>query len=606
MKFSLLFSLIILLFNNLYPQNYQSVVAQIGNDKITTKEFKLRLELSPYIPENQNINPDSIKYDFLYSWIAEKLWSDEAERLGISNTEKFKFYFNPLEDLFVRDALFKKEIEQKVSLNGNDINNGIMKSQVKLYTQMVIASDSANIFNFYKKTNAGMNFDSLISINKNLSSKDIEVKLGSLADEEIEDSVYSLKINQFTRPIKSEIGWVLFRLKDKILTPIDITNKETIRKIEDVVKERRIRNRYEQYLKELLSKITININPEPFNFIANSIWLNLKKHTSSENKPNYFELTEADCEYIINSTPKSRLDETLFNIADKKISNESFLSQLAFDGFSTDKLDSVAVLKKLEKRVKQFVESQLITNEAYSQQLNLSEAVRNDLSKWREKYLAQFYFVSVLDSIKTSENDVYNFYLNQLQEKSNLQLVNVRILTLKDLDTVAVVLDEIKSGKDFGEIVKAYGRTDSLVNILGETNLRPIISLGYIGSIVTNLKINEIYGPVQRQNSYSLLQVIERKEPDDSVQVSFESIKNQLKEKLRLKLLEDKLNETTATLAERNDVKIFSDKVNAIKNPEIPMFLHRLMGFGGRIAGMPLVTPFSGWIKNINKQKLFP
>jgi parvulin-like peptidyl-prolyl isomerase len=451
-----------------------------------------------------------------------------------------------------------------------------------------------------------MNFDSLISINKNLSSKDIEVKLGSLADEEIEDLVYSLKINQFTQPIKSEIGWVLFRLKDKILTPIDITNKETIRKIEDVVKERRIRNRYEQYLKELLSKITININPEPFNFIANNIWLNLKKHTSNENKPNYFELTEADFEYIINFSSKSRLDESLFNIADKKISNESFLSQLAFDGFSTDKLDSVAVLKKLEKRVKQFVESQLITNEAYSQQLNLSEAVRNDLSKWREKYLAKFYFVSVLDSIKTSENDVYNFYLNQLQEKSNLQLVNVRILTLKDLDTIAVVLDEIKSGKDFGEIVKTYGRTDSLVNILGETNLRPIISLGYIGSIVTNLKINEIYGPVQRQNSYSLLQVIERKEPNDSVQVSFESIKNQLKEKLRLKLLADKLNETTAKLAERNDVKIFSDQVSAIKNPEIPMFLHRLMGFGGRIAGMPLVTPFSGWIKNINKQKLFP
>ncbi len=606
MKSSLLISLIILLFNNLYPQNDLSVVAQIGNDKITAKEFKLRLELSPYIPENQNIHPDSTKYDFLYSWIAEKLWSDEAERLGISNTEKFKFYFKPLEDLFVRDALFKKEIEQKVSLNGNDINNGIMKYQAKLNTQMVIASDSANIFNFYKKINAGMNFDSLISINKNLSSKDIEVKLGSLADEEIEDLVYSLKINQFTQSIKSDIGWVLFRLKDKILTPIDITNKETIRKIEDTIKERRIRNRYEQYLKELLSNITININPEPFNFIANSIWLNLKKHTSNENKPNYFELTESDFEYIISSTPKSKLDETLFNIADKKISNESFLSQLAFGGFSTDKLDSVAVLKKLEKRVKQFVESQLITKEAYSQQLNLSEAVRNDLSKWREKYLAQFYFVSVLDSIETSENDVYNFYLNQSQEKSNLQLVNVRILTLKDLDTIAVVLDEIKSGKDFGEIVKAYGRTDSLVNILGETNLRPIISLGYIGSIVGNLKINEIYGPVQRQNSYSLLQVIERKEPDDSVQVSFESIKNQLKEKLRLKLLADRLNETTAKLAERNDVKIFSDQVNAIKNPEIPMFLHRLMGFGGRIAGMPLVTPFSGWIKNINKQKLFP
>lgn len=599
-------SFIIILVNSAFSQTDQSVVAEVGNHKITAQEFKLRMELSPYLPEYKNIDPDSVKYDFLYSWIAEKLWADEAERLGFENTDKFKFYFNPLEDLFVRDALFKKEVEQKVFLNANDINNGIMKSQVKLNTQMIIAIDSSSIFNLYNKIKSGLNFDSVIASNKNFSSRNIDIQLGTLADEEIEDSLYSLNIDQFTQPIKSENGWVLFKLNNKVLTPIDLTNKETVKKIENLIKDRRIRKRYGQYLKELLSNITIKINPEAFNFVAEMVWGNIKKHSSTENKANYYELTENDFKNIINTSPTSKLNQPLFNIENNKITIESFLSQLAFDGFSSDRLDSIFILQKLQKKAKDFVEKKLITNEAYAQQLNLNQDVRNDLSLWREKYLSQFYFVTVLDSINVSEDELYNFYLSELQDKFNMQLVNVRILTLDNLDSIAVVLEQIKDGKDFGEILKSYGRTDPLVNILGETNLRPLISLGEVGNLIANLKQNEIYGPIQRNNSYSLFQLIEKKAPDDSVKVSFDSIKNQLKDKLRTKILTEKLNNKTALLAEQNNVKIHSDIVNGIKNVEIPMFVHRLMGFGGRIAGVPLVMPFSGWIKEVNKKNLFP
>jgi hypothetical protein len=65
-----------------FPQQIENTVAQIGSEKISSQEFKLRFELSPYIPSNKHIDPDSIKYDFLYSLIAEKLWAKEAEDLG--------------------------------------------------------------------------------------------------------------------------------------------------------------------------------------------------------------------------------------------------------------------------------------------------------------------------------------------------------------------------------------------------------------------------------------------------------------------------------------------------------------------------------------------
>ncbi|MCK7516314.1 MAG: hypothetical protein MZV64_00585 [Ignavibacteriales bacterium] len=53
---------------------------------------------------------------------------------------------------------------------------------------------------------------------------------------------------------------------------------------------------------------------------------------------------------------------------------------------------------------------------------------------------------------------------------------------------IAEILSKINSGEDFGGIIKPFGQTDSLVNILGETGLRPVISLGEIGQRAINLK----------------------------------------------------------------------------------------------------------------------
>lgn len=591
---------------NLFAQDEHSVVAQVGNDKITAKDFKLRFELSPYVPEDKYMYPDSIKYDFLYSWIAEKLWANEAEQLGIGTTEKFNFFFKPIEELYVRDALFKKEVEDKVKLSANDINSGIMKSQAKLNTQMISTNDSVNIFNFYNQIKSTNNFDSVFSSSSNLTSKDMEVSLGSLLDEDIEDSLYSLNTNQFTLPIKSEIGWVIFRIKNKVFVPIDLNDKKFIEDMNKTIKERRVENRYKEYRKELLTGVKIDIKPESFKLTFNLVWDRMKNRQITKDIVNYFELSEADFENILTTTSNNELTKTLFSLNNKNINIESFLSQLAFDGFSVDKLDSLLILQKLNRRVKQFVENELITQEGYKQELNLNASVREDLSKWREKYLAQFYFNSVLDSIKITDSDIHDYYLNEFVNASNIKLINIRLVTLKDLDEVSSILNLLKEGKDFGAIVKEYGMTDPLVNGNGETGLKPILLLGDLGKTAVDLNLNEVYGPIQRNNAYTIIQVIEKKDSNDSLKLAFDSVKTQLREKLRSNRLTDQLKSTTAYLAEKNNVKIYNGAIEQIKTSNIPMFVHRLMGFGGRIAGMPLVTPFSGWIKEVNKNSILP
>jgi len=568
---------------------------------------KLRIELSPYIPTNKKIDQHSereYKNDFLYSLLAEKLWAKEAERLGFASSEKFKFHFKPLEDMFVRDALFKREVENKIKLSAKDINSGIQKSQIKLSTQIVSTADSLRIYDFFTQINKKNDFDSTLSSFPELTSTDVDILLGSLRDEEIEDSLYSLGINQFTSPIKSEVGWVIFNIKNKVFTPFDLNDQKAVDDMKKAIRDRRIEKRYNEYMEELLSGIKININPEPFLFTFHAVWNIMKNKPSSNDSITFYSLNESDFISIINSSSDKDLNEPLFILEENKIIVRDFLGDLAFNGFSVNKLDSIFVIQKLAQRVKQFVENQIITQEGYKRKLNLAPEVSKDLSLWQQKYLAELYFKSVLDSMDATENEVYDYYLNELVNKTDTELMNLRIITLTELDEVSNIFDLLKEGKRFEDVIKSYGQTDPLVNEYGETGLKPISLLGDIGKIALQLKPNEVHGPIQRDGAYSIIQVFDKKEVADSLRLSFESIKDELRNGLRIKKITEHLNKTTSILAERYNVKIYSDALNKIEITKIPMFLHRFMGFGGRIAGMPLLTPFSEWMDDYELKKI--
>jgi hypothetical protein len=592
----------------LFGQSGDAVVAKIGNDNITAREFKLRFELSPYIPENQNLPSDSLKYDFLYSLIAEKIWASEAEKLGISNSEKFIFFFKPLEDLFVRDALFKVEVKDKVKLNQQDLIDGINKYPITIKALAIVDFDSTAIFNFYNQLKVNSNPDSLLNFYPQLSSnsEEVEIKLGALKDEELENLIFSLGTNEFNEPMKTENGWAFFFIKNKTYTVIDLNDQKTVDQIKDVLRNRRIEKRYQEYYKEILTGFNTEINPETFNIIFSDIWGRIKLKYSGNDTVKYYELNEADFISILNSPSYNNYANPLFSIRGKDIKAKDFLSDLAFNGFNVKQIDSSLVLFSLNQKLKNFIENQVITEVAYKRELQFTPDVRNDLTLWREKYLSQFYFNSTLDSIHISEEELFSYFQTEKQNKSNLTLINIRLITLNNLDLIAEILSKLNSGEDFGEVIKPFGQTDSLVNIFGETGLRPVISLGEMGQRAINLKMNEVYGPIQRNNSYTLLQVIEKKDQQDSLNLNFDLIKDQLRNDLRIKKLYQRLNNSTSFIALKNDVKIFPDAINNLSTTKIPMFVHRFMGFGGRVSGMPLLMPFSEWIKKMDKVNILP
>jgi len=592
---------------NLFAQNDESIVAQVGKDKITAQEFTLRLELAPYIPKDQMMPKDSVKYDLLYSLIAEKLWALKAQEDGIENTQLFDFFFNPIEDLFVRDALFKQEIESKVSVSANDMEKAIYKSQFTQAIRFLSSKDSVKIFLLYKQLAYGKNIDSLISYYPQLEDTTINVKFGALGSESNEDTVYTLKKGNFSTPQKVDGGWIIYYCIDNIFTPINIGDEKSIEDIRKVIRARKLEILYNNYRTNLLSGTNIRINTKTLLILTDAMWNVLKtKSPFTEEEKTTYQITENDFVKMLNSFSTEQLQLNLFKIKDKNISLYDFFSRVAYMGFNVQFLDSNIVYSKLAASAYKFVEEQILTEEGYKKGYHLLPAVQNDLKIWKQKYLAQMYLSEKFKSVQIDEDELKQYYSEIFLKSKNQLFVKLIIVTLNDLDAVSKVLDKMNSGLSFSEIAKSFGKTDSLVNQDGVTELISAAMLNDLSDYAAGMQIGEIFGPVKRINGYSILQMIEREEKPDTTLPNYESVKNELSTNLRYKKLKDQLNDITAKTSLEQNVKIYNHAMDKITTPQIPMFVHRFMGFGGRIAGVPLTTPFSGWINNELKQKLLP
>jgi parvulin-like peptidyl-prolyl isomerase len=589
------------------PQVSETPVAIINNQAITSDEFKLRFELSPYISQKyDNYQIDSLKMDFLYSLIAEKIWSIEAEKKGFAQSNRFNFFFQPVEEILLRDALFKKEIENKLVLSPEDITKGIQKYSTTILTEIITSADSTIVNKVYNDLLNSPNPDSLI--NNSISIKNLsvekEINLGTLNDESLEDSIYSLSPGEFTKPFKHESVWVIFFVKNKLRSSlVNLTDQKTNNEIKRTIKNRRVQKKYIEYLRNLLSGKTFSINEKSFFFIADKI-VNVIK-SKPENEQNIYLLSEGEYFNILTQLTNDELKKELFFTDNNPFTIFEFLSNLSFDQFSVSSQDKNKILIKLNKQIKVYIEQQVLTNEALNHGLTQLPEVQNDFETWKENYLSHMYRVSFYDSVKVSNEDVYNYYLNKIKSEG-FNLINLALITTNDLDIIAKILDQLKLGREFTDIAVEFGKTDSLVNEKGITGLTPSVLLGDLGNIAADLKENEIYGPMKRENYYSVFQMLEKQISNDTLKLSFENAKSGLHNELINNELNRLLTQKTVQFISNNQVKIFPEIVKEVNVSGIQMFVHRLMGFGGKIASVPLTNPFSDWINELELNKLLP
>lgn len=574
-------------------------LAKIGNGFISQSEFLERYELTPGINRHNKKLTESAKAEFLYTLIAEKLWTLEGASAGLDTIEVMKFSRMAFEKLFMRDELYRREILDKIEISDEELIVGVKRNSTVLRVNFLFSENENEINTLYDLLGAGVPFNSVLAERPEFDEQMIPVEIvyGQM-DKEIEDSLYKLKLNEHTSPMLTPDGWYIFKLQNRteqILSSIEkIENsRNTVGKIIKARKEQEI---YADFYYDFFDGKSVNVNPVLFESLAKNISKVLTEKKINERvkagDPVFLMANEVLAIEQMFGTDSLRMHFILLD--EKPISLKHFIRTLAYDGFKMTETKIFSVRAQLDYRTKKTIEHELLAREGYNRSLHLFPEVQKQVQMWFDNYLFQVLKNQYLDSLNATDEEIYNYYRSESKNKP--LLVNVVEILTDSLEIVQLILSELNNGADINALATKYNRRESTKEQSGEYGLTEADNLGEIGRIALNMEVGDIYGPLELPEGYSVFKLIDKQEYNEPP-VSFEKVKEEYKTKLLNTKLKNKMNEFTAQLAVKFGLEIDWTALSSIEVTNINSFGIRYLGFGGKITAVPLLAPNNNWVE---------
>ncbi|MBN2572592.1 MAG: peptidylprolyl isomerase [Ignavibacteriales bacterium] len=586
----------------IFSQNENSVIAWIGDRTITLQDFKQRFELAPQI-RNVNVGTEEQKNRILYTLIAEKLWAIEAENTGYDSDDIITHTFKVMEKMLVRDELYKAEILQKAKADFNELINAMLKSNTILNINFIYSINKDEINDIYIQLISSTPFDSIL-INrpeKQTQLTPIKVTFGSTS-QDIEDSIYNLKVGSFTKPIETDNGWLIFRLvSTEDNTPLNNEEFKTReKKLKKIVEDRAISKRYKEFYSEIFKDLIINSDGYLFWSLSDKIIdeLNSRREELKVQEGNKVELLSNDFQDIEKLFGEDSLKLIFIKFEENPITLKEFLRDLTFEGFYTNYSNPDIIRQQLNSRVKRFIELEVFYREAIKRGLQYTPNVKSEIELWRDNYLSNLFKIDILNSVEIRTEQVKEYYNENTENIAYTKLVNIIEMLCDSLETIEKVLTELDNGADFRGLAIKYTKRTWVRDNNGEFGFFPTTMYGDVGKIAGELKIGDMYGPLKLEDGYSLFQLIDTKQEKTDNPLPFEEVAQNLEKNLKLEKFNQVASSKTIELAKKYGVQIDRNTFNNLNVVNHQILAYRYFGFGGRTLAVPQVSPFYKWYEN--------
>lgn len=575
---------------------------RVGDRAVSMGEFLERYELTPQEGKQSKGNQMTKMLNFAYTLIAEKLWAKEAGMLRLDTTEAIQISADAFEKMFIRDALYKRLIRDKVEITAYEMKEGMIRNSKKLYVNYLFSEDKDEIFKLHNLLTMGVPFDSILAESPEADEQKspVEIVYGQM-DPIVEDSLYKLKLNQFTVPIITPDGWYIFKLVNKqeqagiFFDP----DHESYKNTERIIRLRKEKVLYTQFFAKFFSGKNINASFEPLKKLASAISEvvtgRIKAEKINLNKP--YQLDAFDILAIKDKLSSSALKAHIVNIEGKDITVNQFLLESAFNGLSFRNPFAESVFKDLNKIMRKFIESELLALEGKKMGLHLDPEVQKEFSVWKENYMFQALESKFRDSVSVSEEEARKEYERIFQEKhypSQLNLYRIYCRTPEIADTI---MRRLKSGLPIEQVYEKLKAEQTGEVRGGESGYFWVNEFGEAGEIAFRLDVGETYGPMKQGAEYLVFKLLGKKsEMVELPEKTFEEVKEKLKSEIAFRKLKNKMTQYTVNLAVKYGFSVDMNLMEKLNPTGINSFAVRSLGFGGSTPAVPLLAPNYEWI----------
>lgn len=612
-KFLLVPVLLLILSGSNAAQPVKEVVAKIGNREITAEEFVLRYEMSPKFTPHVKGAVKELKEELIYTVTAEKLFALEAELLRLDTLKDVKRRIEQFEKMFARDALFKAEIVDKVDQTQQTLANEMAKAVTKIKIKAIRNTDQDQIKNIYNFLNNGVPFDSLFFDIYRDSYEDNMLELSyGMFDYDIEEMLYQKKPGQYTEPLFYNNLWYIFYVESKrdssFTDSKQIENEFT--RVKKLYIERLIQKNYHAFKKEFFKGLKVTTDGNLLTTFASRFYEHLKQKLAAEPKTakslsetGKWSLKSEEFYFTKAKIPSDSLQLTYFSHNSKNYTLEDFIYFLAGDVREIESVDSTKLMIKLKNWTRDFIESEVLAEEAMKRTLHKKPDVRREINIWRDYTLSNAYQALYLDSSDISEAEVMDYFVKRNNGQTGGVTIKLARAVSPDLDALASLLTGMDDGTDFLTLAKTVnGERDKEVNDR-VSEFVPASEYGEAGTIALKLSPGRVFGPVKIGDEYVVMKLIDKKLEDILLVEEYDAVKEKLKRDLGFQKYFKSMVKNTASLASKFNVNIDLKKIDELKVTETNAVYFRYMGFGSRITAFPLMRPFTEWVDEWKKMK---
>ena len=585
-------------------------IAEIDGDKITASLFQELWEMSPHLNTGSKNNSLSEKINFLNTIIAYKLWYRNSTQYKIDTSAAYSTAIDEIKKMYVRDALYRKEILSKITITPTELNNALEKQEKTLVVNYLFALQEEEIKNLYNLLISGIPFDSLLTAGSEYKNQSEPVKIifGDYPDL-IEEELFSINPGAFSQPIQFSDGYYIFYLKNvikKLWGGVDEQEKEK-QKAEDIIKKRKENVLYDSFMKKTLSGIKADVNRNMFKKLESELVNAFAGKTLVEGKNSFLTLSIDEFIKLQKHFTEKELKDVFITFSWDSVSFEKCLRSLYFNGLRIPSSDPEVIKRTFDTYIRSYIEMEVLYRKGLNEGLQYSAEVQKYLKMWSEFYAFETVKSVMIDTVKISENQVRSAYNGIYRDITENIFMKFDYACFHDSFLANSAMQKIMNGFEFDSLKSQNSLKLSNSFFSDKNKWVPLSDCGDYKTKLSQLEVGSLLDIINFDSLYVLVKIMDKKNSKELMgYASYEETYSKLKKQLAWEKIKNQITKKTADYAVSLKITINYETLSKLDLTRISSVTVRFLGFGGSISGVPIYTPNYEWTELVDSKTLFP
>ena len=532
----------------------ENTLAMVDGDKISTEDILRSVEERPgWAPSKKG---EEFIRAHLQLLVEKYMFYQEAQRRGFHKDRSVMRIVNWFREEELRKVLFEEEIGEELKISEQELQDAFAKENMQLHVRHLFARTENEITEFTQALNDGIPWENIARVT--FRDSILAATGGDLGwlgygqmEPAFEDTAYSLKIGQISKPVLSKYGYHLIQVLDvrkKVFAGESELNASK-NHLENMLFRKKSQALSKKYIKEFMDEKNVTLDPNTFNLLVEKIRDYVIDARSTDQN---IDVAIRDAELdTLSLGLENYLDEVLITFSGGNWTVAEFLQK--FYDLPSNRRPSLASPIKFHRDLGKMIRDDLLAQEAKERGLEKNQKVREETKYWQNEFSFSKLWQTIEDTISVSEEAAESYFEKHKARYWWPERVHVQEIFVKTEDEARLIINKINQGDDFAVLAKKYSLRTNAAQKGGDLGWLAKGQMGNISREAFNIQKGDISRPIKSEGGYSIVKALGKKKQQFK---SFEEAQQQVLQDLRRTLRGDVYQQWVLRLTENAHIQV--------------------------------------------------